>query len=180
MAKMSAGKLNDTEFHTLLTMVEDLINQRPLAPLTDDPDDKCLRAVDFLRAAFEPAWAEEAPHQKPLTAARAWDRLLQVKRRFWEDYTTLVRPFREERGKWQEGGARPYLGQLVLCLQHPLHTDGRWPVGRIVHLDHDDPLQVRRVKVKVDGKVLPRDIRALAPLFPEPSVSPPAAEDNSQ
>ena len=77
---------------------------------------------------------------KPFSASRAWDRLLQVKRQFWEDYTHLVRPFREERGKWKGGQAKPQLGQLVLCLQHPLHPDGRWPVGRIVHLDHQDPL----------------------------------------
>ena len=51
----------------------------------------------------------------------AWERLLDIKREFWEAYCREVRPFRGVRKKWLEGEARPFKGQLVICLEHDLN-----------------------------------------------------------
>ena len=169
MEKLKPKDVTEEELNTIIVLAEELVNKRPLGALSESGAPRILRAVDFLRAGYAPDldWENiRIPIATP-ASAQAWEKLMQLKRQFFEDYCREVRPFREARQKWEEGDAQPFMGQLVLSLEHDLLPDGSWPVARIVGVDNQDPGKIRQVEVLLNGHHYLRDVRTLAPLFAE-------------
>ena len=74
-------------------------------------------------------------------------------------------PELEKRDKWWDLVSPLVEDQVVICLQCEPTVDGRWPLGRVVKVFHNQDGSVKAATVYVNGKILKRNIRHLVPLI---------------
>ena len=125
------------ELVTVTTEIEALMNDRPLCPLTSDPEDwqtltpSKLMSGRLLRSL--PAAADGgAADSRPLAIWNARQRCING---IWEKFLHVyVREILPRTSKWQDESTRPLQeGELVL-LATETPARGHWPLARIVAL----------------------------------------------
>ncbi|XP_058817780.1 uncharacterized protein LOC131681089 [Topomyia yanbarensis] len=145
---MGCKAFNMDQLLTVVTQIESILNSRPLAPLSDSPDDiSALTPGHFLIG--EPLFSIPEPNLCELSSNRL-SRLQDMKRsvqdlwrRWSRDYLSQL----QQRSKWKQATKDVCVGQLVLLKQDntpPL----QWPLGRIVDttVGHDGHVRVVLVK----------------------------------
>ncbi len=150
-------------FFTTLTVVEGILNTRPLAYIGSDPADPApLTPADFLGTS--------PFHSLPTLPAgnwnirRVWHHTQERLDKLWRRWCLEVRPHLQALSTWtkQERSLRP--DDVVAFLDEKRR--GKWPLGRIVQVEPSKDGQVRRVHVLVGGSVYVRPIQQVAVLLP--------------
>ncbi|XP_065094041.1 uncharacterized protein LOC135714581 [Ochlerotatus camptorhynchus] len=146
-------KLTFEELYTTLTQIEAVLNSRPLAPSSDDPNDyTAITPAHFLvgremQAIAEPSYL----HLKENTLSR-WQLVQTMLQHFWKRWTAEYLPELQTRSKWLKTNEIKE-GSLVLLVDQnapPL----QWPLGRIsaVHPGQDSVTRVVTVKTANGGE----------------------------
>lgn len=152
------------QLSTILIQIEAILNSRPIAPLSENPEDlETLTPGHFLVGT-----ALTAPVEPNLGNIREnrlsdWQLCVRLKQQFWEkwsnDYITQL----QLRHKWKNAQENLAVGDLVLVKEEntpPMH----WPLGRVVKIFPGKDGLVRVVEVFTKGKIYKRPIVKLAPL----------------
>ncbi|XGW12071.1 hypothetical protein V3C99_013055 [Haemonchus contortus] len=157
-------KLHYTEFLTIITEIEAIVNTRPLTACSANVEDIPLRPIDFLQKSLKyalPASDHEEiddptfdPQliQSVTQAKHALESSEQIAQKFWErwhmEYLTALREVQRSRLK-QHRHARPReptVGEIVLIEQENIPR-GSWCYGKIVELVKSTDEQVRSLKI---------------------------------
>ncbi|XP_011684293.1 PREDICTED: uncharacterized protein LOC105447785 [Wasmannia auropunctata] len=153
---MGEATLTYEELSTFLTQIEACLNSRPLAALSDDPEDlTALTPGHFLvgtalRAVPEPSLTEE-----PIGRLTRWQLLQQMRDHFWQRWSREYLQSLNTRPKWRTKDVNPCVGDL--CLVRGEQTPPtRWPLGRVTATHHGDDGQVRVVTVRTATTTLTR------------------------
>ncbi|GJQ71955.1 hypothetical protein Trydic_g3063 [Trypoxylus dichotomus] len=94
--------LNYEEFYTVIAQIEAVLNSRPLAPLTNDPNDLiALSPSHFLIGDYLTAIPEEKV-QPPLNRVRRYKQLQQIAQHFWRRWSREYLSSLQQRTKWKE------------------------------------------------------------------------------
>lgn len=140
-------KLSYEELYTTLTQIEAVLNSRPLAPSSDDPNDyTAITPAHFLigrelQSVPEPTYL----HLKENTLSR-WQLVQTMLQHFWKRWTAEYLPELQHRSKWLKMKDIK-VGSLVLLVDQntpPL----QWPLGRIVAAYPGDDGVTRVVSVR--------------------------------
>ena len=174
--------LHYSEFHTLLTEVEGVLNSRPLTFLYADLDSKNLiRPIDFLHPGAkigtpilendveDPTWFP--PNIDSSTKLEnLWTSSQSELDQFWEfwksEYLHSLRERYQRTHKQPRGLApeQPKVGDIVL-IENPLQPRGQWPYGKIIQLYMGNDGVIRSAEVLTPNKrTLRRNIAQLYPL----------------
>ena len=154
------SSLCEDELRTVLTELENVINQRPLTYVSDLPDSiPALTPAHFLTANYpmvEP-WVQDSGSQLR-SAHGSWvsvgNKLID---RWRHEYLTSLRVWRDVRS----GGRSPAVGDIVLVKEGPRRS--RWPLAAIVKV-----ISPFVAKIKLHGKITRRATNLLFPLETEP------------
>ncbi len=155
-------------FHTTLTVVEGIINSRPLTYLSDKAEDPTpITPAHFLGTSPYRSLAE-APGE-------AWDRRTlwratqQVLDNTWKRFCTEMKGSLQPTHKWTRERSKLGVGDVVVVLE--AKERGRWPLGRIVRTEESRDGLVRKVHVQFKGHTVRRPVNTLIPLVQEPAVA---------
>ncbi|XP_039435934.2 uncharacterized protein LOC120417801 [Culex pipiens pallens] len=140
-------KLSYEELYTTLTQIEAVLNSRPLAPVSDDPNDyTAITPAHFLIGREMQAVAEPDYTDLKENRLSRWQLVQTMLQHFWKRWTAEYLPELQQRTKWLKT-KQIKEGSLVLLVDHnapPL----QWPLGRIVATHPGDDGVTRVVTVK--------------------------------
>jgi hypothetical protein len=187
--------LNWTDFVTLLTEAEAVVNSRPLTYVNSDIDSgfQALRPCDFL--IVQASSLTDAPdggkvNTKEFTdigkrladvwrqRCRTLDKLWQ---RWYEDYLVSLRERRKVSHKAGRGDVEkvPLIDQVVLICDPDLPR-GRWRLGRIMKLLPSSDGRTRAAELLLaNGYTIRRALNHLVPLEVEPETASESDTENA-
>ncbi|XP_070515856.1 uncharacterized protein [Cardiocondyla obscurior] len=162
---IGSAHLTYEETQTVLCEIEAILNSRPLAPLSTDPNDlECITPGHFLIGAALYSYPVEELTQVSEKRLSRWQRIEQLRQHFWKRWSSEYLHTLMQRSKWQSNKGRAVLvGQLVL-IQQPGLGPLQWLLGRISEVHPGADGVVRAATVKTKGGYLTRPIVKLAVL----------------
>lgn len=185
------------ELNSILIQIEACLNSRPIAPMSDDPDDlQSLTPGHFLigeplQVVPEPSVLNENPPRMP-----RWKFITQKVHQFWARWSRECLQRYQAIFKWQHQHTNLKVGDMVLMVDED-YPPSKWPIARItaVHPGADGLIRVADVKVAhaevpthPDGSPNIDNIRTtynthrrpITKLCLLPTDPPPAAEINAE
>ncbi|XP_072382493.1 uncharacterized protein [Diabrotica undecimpunctata] len=144
---VGAQILTYEEFYTVLTLIEAVLNSRPLTPLTNDVEDlNALTPGHFL--TLEPLISLSVPNFSEVSFNRlsTWQLLQCIHRDFWTRWRKEYLHNLQQKSKWLDSGFVPKIGALVVLKEDNL-APCQWPLARLVelHKGKDDVARVATV-----------------------------------
>ena len=168
LKNMAEANLTYEELQTILTEVEAILNSRPIAPQSDDPNDgsaltpaHLLIGSSLLSAPEESLYKADASSQ--LRYLDRWQKVTFLKQQFWDlwhrDYIHTL----QRRSKWTAAQPNIQAGQLVI-----IHEDNtppqQWNLARVTSAIPGKDGKVRVVDLRTTKGILRRPIHKIAPL----------------
>ena len=142
-------KFTDELLRTLLCEIENIMNNRPLTALSDDPGDlEPLTPNHLLLLNSESTFPPGLFSKDDLYLRQRWRQVQYLANLFWtrfrREYLTLL----QNRQKWCIERRSHQVGDLVLLMDQLLPRN-MWSLGRIIEVNKDSRGHVRSAKVKV-------------------------------
>ena len=136
-----------TELYTILLEVANLVNQRPIGRIPNDPDDgsnKCPNDTLRGRASSE---IPQGPFKGTNNPYHRVEFVQKIIDSFWKRWSRDVFPSLVPRKKWQveKWNVRPV---DIVVVSDPNAFRGKWSVGRVLEVHPGPDGRVRNVEVK--------------------------------
>ena len=146
---------------TATSVINSILNRRPIAKLNDDPEDfRVLTPSQLLGGGFE----ESANPAELLSAAgyrRSFKMLTEAVQGWWSQWSAQYLYTLQDRQKWFNKKRSLKKGDLILMVE-PNQPRGDWRKGIIVQTYPDRWGIVRKVQLRtVNGTFFMRDIRKI-------------------
>ena len=154
-------KLSNEELLTVLTLIEAILNSRPLTPLSNDPNDLApLTPAHFLiGSSFNPVPTSNL--QLPLNTR--FRLIQQIQKDFWDAWKRDYLVTLQVRKKWFTNGPEINRDDLVLIADDDLKPL-QWKTGRVVELYSGNDNITRVVKLKTSTGEMIRPVIKLRKL----------------
>lgn len=163
---LPAKDFTDEELHTAAVFAEDILNRRPLSVISTDPDDpSVLTPGHFLYGGQ--AGDFRATSEACTKLQSHWASMNKFRQEMWQQFLREVIPTREQRDKWHSETPPIKVGDWVVVLDHDLTKWGRWPLGKILEVNHGHDGLVRGATLRCNKREITRHVKSLCPLFPE-------------
>ncbi|XP_037821901.1 uncharacterized protein LOC119610658 isoform X2 [Lucilia sericata] len=159
------ASLNAEEMGTMLAEVEAVLNSRPIAPLSPDPNDgEALTPAHLLIGGglrSLPPGSEEGAKGNVLKSWRRWRLLSGLKEMFWQAWSKEYILGLQHKAKWQQQAPNLQVGELVIIHEDNLPPQ-EWLTGRIVAVTEGKDGKVRVAEIRTKNGVFKRPIQKLA------------------
>lgn len=160
-ALINQQQLTDESLQTLLCVIENIINSRPLTAVSDDPNDtEALTPNHLLQLRSGPGLPPGDFEKHDVYCRRRWRQIQYLADVFWRRWTREYLHNLQLRSKWLNKQLNIQSNDIVLIVDDnlPRHC---WMLGRVVNsLPGRDGL-VRAVEVKTRSGVYTRPIHKL-------------------
>ncbi|XP_014667636.1 PREDICTED: uncharacterized protein LOC106809165 [Priapulus caudatus] len=158
-------RLTPFELHTCLQEVANLVNERPIGGLLNDPDDgKYICPNDILlgRASSRVPQGPFRPTKNPKDRLEFVQRIVDA---FWKSWIRDVFPLLVPRRKWNVDRRNVRVDDVVL-MADPNMIRGQWKLGRITEVYPGKDNRVRNVQVKTANKLFSRPVNKIVVICP--------------
>ncbi|UYV64960.1 hypothetical protein LAZ67_3002566 [Cordylochernes scorpioides] len=163
---IGSSLLTFEEFTTFLTQIEATLNQRPLTPLSEDPNDlEALTPAHFLSGPSTSNLPETDNQQANLSInlSARWKHIQELKKLFilrWKkEYVINL----QKRGKWKSAKPNVKIGDLVLIMEQSISSSS-WILGRVSKTFPGPDMLVRTVELRTGKGLLRRPVNKVAVL----------------
>ena len=161
------ASLTQEEIETMLAETEAVLNSRPIAPLSPDPNDgEALTPAHLLIGEDLRSLPLESVGDERIKEPKLWKRwrlLCGLKQTFWQAWSRDYVLGLQGKAKWISETPNLKLGQVVI-----VHEDNcppqHWLTGRVVKVIEGEDGKVRVAEVATRNGVYKRPIHKLAPL----------------
>jgi hypothetical protein len=151
--------LNDESLLTLMCTVENIINNRPLTTVPDDPEDlEPLTPNHLLQLRMGPSLPPGVFAKQDLYSRRRWRQVQYLADLFWKRWIKEYLPTLQLRRKWLKRERNVEVGDAVLLVDDDLPRNN-WLLGRVISVFPGADGLVRTVEVKTKNNILLRPIR---------------------
>ncbi|XP_043222567.1 uncharacterized protein LOC122381883 [Amphibalanus amphitrite] len=159
-ALLQEQTMDDEAVHTLMCEVENVINSRPLTPVSSDPADLEPITPNHLLLLRGGAVPPGIFVRSDSFCKRRWRQVQYLADIFWRRWVSEYLPLLQHRQKWMKTERNLSVGDLVLVVDLSLPRL-QWPLGRVAEVFPDASGHVRTVIVKTARSVLKRPINKL-------------------
>lgn len=157
--------LTPFELHTYLQEVANLVNERPIGRLPNDPDDGtyiCPNDILLGRASSRVPQGPFRPSKNPKERVEFVQRIVDA---FWKSWIRDVFPLLVPRRKWNTDRRNVRVDDVVL-IADPNLVRGQWKLGRITEVYPGKDNRVRNVQVKTANGLLSRPVTKIVVICP--------------
>lgn len=152
------------ELQTLIVEIEAILNSRPIASISDDPNDgEALTPGHLLIGSSLVAVPDEYVDISKISALTRWQRISWLKQQFWRMWSRDYLLSLQQRSKWFNVQPNIKIGQLVI-----IHEDNtppqQWHLARVSKTITGSDGKVRVVELKSKNGYCRRPIHKVAPL----------------
>lgn len=157
--------LDDEALHTALCEVEAILNDRPITPSSDDPNDlEALTTNHILQLRAKPILPPGLFKKEDLYVGRRWRQVQYIAELFWKRWVNEYLLVMQERQKWNKARQNVAIGDLVIIVDNSAPRSS-WPLGRVTETMADSKGLVRRVRLKTQTGLMERPIDKLCLLL---------------
>lgn len=151
---------NWDDFVTLVNVVEEMVNRRPLT----GTEDGVLSPMHFLLGCPPPPLlpAVLSAEVEDWTPGKRWKRLQATADQYWKEWVASYLPQLRAWHRPDKSSRPPQVGEVVL-VEGPTPRN-TWPLGRITQLIPGPDGQVRAVRLRIRGVETRRPVQRLVPL----------------
>ena len=167
MMQEFGSQMDGESFRTLLCEVEAIVNSRPLAAVSSDPNDLTpLTPAQILTMKTNVEVPPLGEFQRAdIYSKKRWRRMQYLANIFWSRWKREYLLTLQQRQKWKEPKRNMKVNDLVIMKDDSVPRN-MWPMGRITKTDCDKYGTVRSVTVKTSNSELKRPIHQLVLLMP--------------
>lgn len=165
--KIAIGEqlLTPFELYTCLLEVANLLNQRPIGRIPNDPDDGAyLCPNDMLLGRATPE-VPQGPFKDTRNPRKRVEFVQRIVDSFWKRWTRDVFPTLVPRKRWHVQNRNVQVGDIV-TLANQNAVRGKWAVGRITKVYPGADGRVRNVTVKTATGEYSRPVTKIAVIHP--------------
>lgn len=156
--QMNQQQLTDEALQTLLRIVEDIINGRPLTAVSDDPNDfEPLTPNHLLQLRREPTPPPGNFVKEDLYCRRRWRQVQYLADVFWKRWTREYLPNLQIRSTWHHEQRNIQANDVVIVVDDSLPRN-TWLLGRIKKTIPGSDGLVRMAEIKTNNNILLRPI----------------------
>lgn len=146
--------LNGDEWRTLLAQISAVMNSRPLAPMSDNPDDlNYLTPGHFLTGRNMLQILGSPQETVPRGSLDRFEHISYMNQQFWKIWQQEVLVEMQQRTKWTEEKPNVAVGDLVLVKDENM-APSHWRRGRVVEVYPGADGKVRSCKLRLPGKAM--------------------------
>ena len=157
--------LTPFELYTCLLEVANLLNQRPIGRIPQDPDDgSYLCPNDFLLGRATNT-VPQGPFRDTLNPRHRFEFCQRIVDSFWKRWARDVLPHLVPRKKWNTSTRNVSVGDYVI-IADPNAIRGKWTTGRVTQTFPGEDGLVRNVKVRTASGSYMRPITKLCVIYP--------------
>ncbi|GBP10481.1 hypothetical protein EVAR_70789_1 [Eumeta japonica] len=161
---LSQPHLTFEELQTLAVEVEAILNSRPIAPLSDDPNDgEALTPGHLLIGAALVALPDERYNLTKPGSLNQWQRITFLKQQFWKAWARDYLLSLQQRTKWLKAEPNMVEGQLVIVHEDNIPPQ-QWQLARVTKAITGSDGKVRVVELKSKNTSFRRPVHKVAPL----------------
>ncbi|XP_075157719.1 uncharacterized protein LOC142230985 [Haematobia irritans] len=162
---MSQAGLTYEELQTVLIEVEAILNSRPLAPRSDDPNDgEAISPAHLLIGSSLLALPDENIGACPnVNYLKRWQMVTYLKQQFWQQWLRDYVLTLQQKSKWYKTYDSIEEGRLVIVHEDNIPPQ-HWLLARIVKSIPGRDGKVRVVDLKTTKGIFRRSIHKIAPL----------------
>ena len=153
--------LSDESLLTLMAEVERVLNNRPLTPVSDDPNDlEPLTPNHLLLQKSNESLPLGTFNEKDCYSRRRWRQIQYLANIFWTRWLKEYLPLLQARQKWLKTQRNLKVGDIVL-MSDPNSPRGKWPLARVTKVYPGADGLVRSVQVRTANSYLDRPVSKL-------------------
>ena len=159
---IGSAMLTAEELTTILAEIEAVLNSRPIAPLSSDPNDgEALTPAHLLIGGSLRSIPDCKVPLKDLSGLKRWQLVSTLKQKFWEKWSRDYLVGLQTRNKWLREERNLEKGELVV-----VHEDNvapqKWIMGRVLETVAGKDGKVRVASIRTQNGVISRAIHKLA------------------
>ena len=152
--------VSDEVLNTVLVMAEEILNNRPISKVSEDPHDPTpLRPSDLLLVSHR----DTSPTVQTFSSdlyKKSWRQAQYLTEIFWSKWIHHYLPELQGRQKWRRERQNLKVGDVVLVTDTQTCRN-YWPLGLVTEVMMDSENLVRTVRLKSQGKEIVRSINKL-------------------
>nr|CAB3263158.1 uncharacterized protein LOC104265735 [Phallusia mammillata] len=153
--------VSEDTLRTLMVEVENILNSRPLTPVTFSPsNDVPLTPNHILLQKPSPVMSPGQFDEKDNYTRRRWRQVQFLADEFWRRWAKEYLPTIALRQKWPDRRKNIEVGDIVLVVNESMPRRG-WDLGRVINTYPDKHGVVRQVDVKTKSSIIKRPIAKL-------------------
>ena len=159
---LGSACLTFRQLEVLLTEVEGIVNNRPLALVTDDPDDLIpITPFELINGRKLDQMPDPNQQRNVTTFPHLWRKRQAVLNTFWKRWQNDYLLSQNLRKKWNTPSHQDLLGRCVLINEDNMCRN-TWKMGRIIETFPSKDGLIRTVLVKTSTSKLRRPIQKLS------------------
>ena len=148
--------LTPFELYTCLLEVANLVNQRPIGRIPNDPDDGSYLCPNDILLGRSSSHVPQGLFRETKSPRLRVEFVQKIVDSFWKRWTKNVFPSLIPRKKWNAEKRNVRVDDFAI-VQTPNALRGNWNIGRIVDVYHGQDGKVRNVRVKTTAGVCTTD-----------------------
>ncbi|XP_071827786.1 uncharacterized protein [Apostichopus japonicus] len=157
--------LTPFELYTCLVEVSNLVNQRPIGRLPNDPDDGSYLCPNDMLLGRASTTVPQGPFRETKNPKHRVEFVQRIVDAFWKCWNRDVFPLLVPRKKWNVERRNVRVDDIVM-LSDPNTVRGNWTLGRVIHVYPGSDNKIRNVKVKTAKGVYSRPITKIVIIYP--------------
>ena len=162
---MGETTLTPFELYTLLLEVANVVNQRPIGRIPNDPDDGAYICPNDMLLGRASPQVPQGPFKETKDPCKRVEFLQKFVDSFWRRWTRDVFPSLFPRKKWNTTTRDVQVNDIVMVADDNA-VRGKWTIGRVTKVYPGKDKRVRNVTVITSGKEHDRPITKIAVIHP--------------
>ena len=165
--KIAIGEqvLTPFELYTCLLEVANLLNQRPIGRVPNDPDDGSYLCPNDILLGRASSTVPQGPFRETNNPRHRAEFVQKIVETFWRRWTRDVFPSLVPRKKWNVEKRNVRVDDVVI-VQDPNAVRGKWTIGRVINVYPGKDGRVRNVKLKTPTTEYQRPITKIVVIYP--------------
>ena len=156
--------LTSFELYTCLLEVMNLVNQRPIGRLPNDPDDGSYICPNDILLGRATSDVPQGPFKETKNLRCRVELVQNIVDSFWKRWRRDVLPVLIPRKKWKHESYMSKVNDIVVVQDTNL-VRSNWTVGRIIEVYRSQDGRVRNVKVKTPKGEYVRPVTKIATIY---------------
>lgn len=157
--------LNPFELYTCLLEAANLINQRPIGRIPNDPDDGSFLCPNDMLLGRASTVVPQGPFRATKNPRHRVEFIQKIVDSFWKRWNRDVFPSLVPRKKWKVERRNVRVDDFVV-LQDENVIRGNWTIGRIINVYPGKDGRIRNVNIKTPTSEYQRPITKIAVIYP--------------
>ena len=153
------------ELYTCLQEAANLVNQRPIGRIPNDPNDGAYICPNDILLGIASSQVPQGPFRETKNPRHRVEFVQKIVDSFWKIWTRDVLPCLVPRRKWNNRRRNVQCDDVVM-IPDPKGVRGKWIIGRVIEVYMGDDKKVRNVKVKAANNVYARPVTKLVEIYP--------------